>query len=310
MKKIIAALLAVALLLTSGVFVMADSDEIKVVFNGEEVTFEEASAPMLKNHQVMVEIETICDKLMSSVQLNENNKIITCMRDFDKVFLKIGSDVATVKNEILRMEVPVTEVGENVMVPLQFIVEAYGGEYTWDAGTQTANITIADATQEPMKFFKKMIMPYDDPETEGVDGITVSANDLLHQGADKDLVIDGDYNTRWSASNQSVETQHIIFDLGKTTTVCGVGLSWFTPTSREYTFAVEVSVDGVNYTEVIAKRTNMKMSSLESFGFDPIEAQYVKVIGYGEPLKQHTHVTEMRVFVPDDSADGVDFDLD
>lgn len=320
MKKFKWALLIVAVLVVNVMFVAADNDEVKVVFNGETVSFE--TAPIWRNHHLMVEMETIMDKLMSSVKWQKDTDIIQCMRDFDKLSLMVNSDVATVKNEIKRMEVPVSLLGEDtVMVPLQFVVEAYGGSYSWDEAGQTATITITDAAQAPMKFFEKMIMPYDDENTEFVDGIIVSDDGAqASAGAHKDKIIDGDYGTRWSASNKTEEAngqavQHVIFDLGKETEVSGVGLSWFYGNGRDYSFAVEVSTDGQNYTPVIAKRTNMRMDSLESFGFDggvTARAQYVKVLCYGDTTKNWSHITEMRVFVPDGSTDpdAIPFDLE
>lgn len=319
MKKLKWALLVVVVLVINAMFITADNDTAKVVFNGEEVSFE--TAPIWRNHHLMVEMETIMEKLMSSAKWQKDTNIIQCMRDFDKVSMMLNSDVATVKNEIKRMEVPVSLLGEDtVMVPLQFVVEAYDGEYTWDEASQTATVTIADAAQQPMKFFEKMIMPYDDPNTEYVDGITVTSDGLqASMGAHKDKVIDGDYNTRWSAPNNSAEggtpTQEITFNLGKVTEVSGVGLSWYYGNGRDYSFEVAVSTDGGTYTPVMAKRTNLRMDSLECFGFDggvTAQAQYVKVICYGDTTKNWSHITEMRVFVPDGSSDSdaLPFDLE
>lgn len=321
MKKKLTIVLVVAVLLACAIFGIAGANndkKVTVLFNGTEIVFDDAAPPVWKNHQLMVELETIMDKLMSSAKVQDTG-IIQCMREFDKLTLMLDSDVVNLKNEIIKMEVPVFQLGEIIYVPLQFVVEAYGGVYSWDESTYTAEATIADAAMKPMKYFNKMIMPYDDLDTVGVDGITVSADEQAAYGAFKDNVIDGDYNTRWSAPNKgSTDTpdgalyQTMTWDLGKEVRVSGAGFHWYYNNGRDYDFAVEVSTDGENWTEVIARRTSMRTDTLESFGWDSLDeitARYVKVVCYGDTTKHWSHITEMRVFCPDDESNARDYDL-
>ena len=324
MKKKITVILVVAMLLACAVFGIAganNDEKVTVVFNGEEVIFDETAPPVWKNHQLMVEMETIMDLLWSSAKL-QSTGIIQCMRDLDKMSMMLDNDVVTVKNQIVKMEaVPFKIEGTDVvMVPLQFVVEAYGGTYSWDASTNTASVEIAAAQQKPMKFFDYIVMPWDDPATEGtIDGLTVNKDgQQTSYGAYKDCAIDGDYNTRWSASNKGAaeggdEANYIILDFGQVTQVSGVGLAWYYGNGRDYSFAVEVSTDGENWIEVMAKRTNLRMDSIESFGWDDldvVDAQYVKVVCYGDTTKYWTHITELRAYCPEGAPGALPNDLE
>jgi len=324
MKKKIIAILVGAMILACVAFGIAGADnsnKITVILNGQEVVFDEEIPPIWKNHHIMVEMEEIMDALWSSAKL-QSTGIIQCMRDKDKISLMLNSDVATMRNRIVKMEaVPFKMEGSDIiMVPLKYVVEGYGGEYSWDESTKTVTITIANAAQKPIKFFDYIVMPYDDPETQGIDGITVTDSRQHDMGAHKDKIIDGDYGTRWSAPNagstdtpNGSPTQIMTWDLGQETIVCGAGFSWLYGNGRDYYVALGVSTDGVSWTEVIAKRTNLRMDSIESFGWDTLDeiaARYVRVIGYGDTTKHWTHITEMRVYCPEGAPGALPNDLE
>lgn len=326
MKKKITLILVVAVLLACAVFGIAganDDEKITVLLNGEEVVFDETTPPIWKNYQLMVEMDTIMDKLWVSARVQDTG-IIQCTRDFDKLSLMLDSDIANIQNEIVRMEVSPFQIeGTNtVMVPLQVLVEGFGGIYTWDVDTNTASIEIEAAQTRPMKNYDYMIMPYDkgDPNLEGVDGITVSNDGLQAEyGAHKDCVIDGDFGTRWSAPNKGSvdlpdadEAQWIQFEFEEVVTVYGVGLARLYGNGRNYPFSVEVSEDGVTWTEVIAKRDSMLTDGLELYGWDSLEevqAKFVRVSNYGNPKNNWSHITEMRVFCAEDAPGAEAFDL-
>jgi len=324
MKKKVTAILVVAMLLACAVFGIAganNSEKVTVLLNGEEVIFDEATPPVWKNYQLMVEMSTIMDKLWVSARVQDTG-IIQCTRDMDKMSLMLNSDVANIKNEILKMEVSPFKIdGTNtVMVPLQILVEGFGGSYIWDSAAKTASIEIEAAQTRPLKSYEYMLMPYDDPNTEGVDGITVSSDGMqASYGAHKDCAIDGDYGTRWSAPNKgsvddpdAPEGQYIQFEFEQVATLYGVGLARLYGNGRNYPFSVEVSVDGETWTEVIARRDSMLTDSIELYGWDSqesVEAKFVRVTNYGNPKNQWSHITEMRVFCSADTSGAKEFDL-
>lgn len=138
-------------------------------------------------------------------------------------------------------------------------------------------------------------------------------------GAGKDKAIDGDYGTRWSAPNKGCtdfpdadEIQWIQFEFEEIVTLYGVGISRLYGNGRNYPFAVEVSADGVTWTEVIAKRDSMLSDGLELYGWDDVEeiqAKFVRVNSYGNTYNNYTHYTEVRVFCAKDAPGAEEFDL-
>ena len=87
-------------------------------------------------------------------------------------------------------------------------------------------------------------------------------------------VIDGRDTTRWS-SNRG-DNEWIMLDLKENKTIGKIVLKWEEAAGKEY--AVQVSTDGQNFTEVFRK-TDGKKKATETIVIDPVTARFVRIQG-------------------------------
>lgn len=109
-------------------------------------------------------------------------------------------------------------------------------------------------------------------------GLTVSnvtASSSLTWTSWPQLVVDGDYETGWSASTDS-QPQWLQLDLGTVSTVRAVRTFWFNPTSTTYTYNIQVSTDGTNWTTVVGSRKS-KANLYTDTIFASTSARYVQI---------------------------------
>lgn len=107
--------------------------------------------------------------------------------------------------------------------------------------------------------------------------------------------VDGDMNTRWSASGPN----WITLDLGSVQKVSGVAIAMWKGNERIYPFSIEVSTNGEEWKTVLSKTKNsMTTDQAEEYKFEEIvEARYVRYSGDGDtiPGKNYCHISEMVV---------------
>lgn len=87
------------------------------------------------------------------------------------------------------------------------------------------------------------------------------------------LACDGKKDTRWSSP--ASDPQHLIIDLGATSSVCGLTILWETAYSSEYT--IESSLDGKAWTPVYA---NLHADgNTDEIYFRATPARFIKILG-------------------------------
>jgi hypothetical protein len=106
-------------------------------------------------------------------------------------------------------------------------------------------------------------------------------------------VIDGDYATRWSNETYGAS---LTFDLGTVQPVTGLGVATHQGADRIQFFEVRASVDGVSWTAVMGGQTDAYSDELQRFFFEPLEARYLKLVGYGNSKNAWNSVTEVELY--------------
>jgi hypothetical protein len=126
--------------------------------------------------------------------------------------------------------------------------------------------------------------------------VSASAHESKAAGGFADFppekTVDGDLAaaSSWRAEiKDPAEGQWIQYDLGAETRVGGVRLVFVKGDERVYRFAIELSVDGENWTTTISTSSSGKDKSFESFRFDPAPARYVRIRGFGNSSEQFPH---------------------
>jgi hypothetical protein len=106
-------------------------------------------------------------------------------------------------------------------------------------------------------------------------------------------VLDGDLNTRWSASGDG---QWIQFCLNETVSVSGVKIAFYSGNVRTSTFDVLVGNDGVNWTTAAAGLVSSGTSlSLQTFSFTPKSGKYVRIVGHGNSVNAWNSYSEVEI---------------
>lgn len=134
---------------------------------------------------------------------------------------------------------------------------------------------------------------YTERETLPIAALTASGDD----GNVVDNIVDGDYDTRWSASG---EGQWMVADLGAKEKIDAVSIAFYNGHTRKAIFKLEVSTNGVHWKTVIDK-DDLGNSSGDSTVFELFElskkvnARYVRYMGYGNSDNAWNSITEFRV---------------
>jgi hypothetical protein len=92
------------------------------------------------------------------------------------------------------------------------------------------------------------------------------------EGSEASKVVDGNAETKWSAETYP---QWVQIDLGQPTSIGRTALA--PHQNRAYQYKVDVSTDGVNYTQVVDRTANTQGGSLLSDTFSSVTARYVRL---------------------------------
>ena len=109
----------------------------------------------------------------------------------------------------------------------------------------------------------------------------ISATDdgLYEETHGPENIIDGNFDpdSRWSNQSQG-EPKAVVLNLGAVQTLKSLSIAWHKGDSRWSEFAIEVSVDGNAFTEVVSSRKSAGLSlEPELYDFDDTRAHYIKI---------------------------------
>ncbi|MBV7529177.1 discoidin domain-containing protein [Chitinophaga sp. sic0106] len=105
-------------------------------------------------------------------------------------------------------------------------------------------------------------------------------------------VLDGDLNTRWSASGNG---QWIQLCLGTAQSVSGVKIAFFSGNTRTSTFDVKVGNDTSSLTTVATGLVSSGTSTaLETFNFTALTGKYVRIVGHGNSTNLWNSYAEVQ----------------
>ena len=120
--------------------------------------------------------------------------------------------------------------------------------------------------------------PNGDPEELAIVDVTASSFDndgTIHPPEDS---IDNDFGTRWSAEGDG---EWIRYDLSESVTVSFVDIAWYKGDQRNAFFDIEVSDDGIAWTQVFTGQSSGTTTNLERYDFADAAATFVRIVGHG-----------------------------
>lgn len=127
------------------------------------------------------------------------------------------------------------------------------------------------------------------PNAVKVTKVTASGND----GNAETNTIDGSLETRWSMSG--TDGQWIQWELEKETKISSVDLAFYNGDQRAAIFDIMVSEDGKVFKKMLSAQSSGQSNGLEHFSFAPVNAKYVKYVGYGNSVNSWNSITEVSI---------------
>lgn len=126
------------------------------------------------------------------------------------------------------------------------------------------------------------------------DVIATTCSEINAEHNPPEASLDDNYSSYWCSSGAG---EWIIYELAEEYELTGVGLAWASGHIRQEHFAVHVSSDGVNWTEMWRGDSSGKTSRIEDFMFSaPIKAKYVKLECNENTVNQMNSLYETHVY--------------
>ncbi|MEK8132213.1 S-layer homology domain-containing protein [Paenibacillus filicis] len=142
------------------------------------------------------------------------------------------------------------------------------------------------------------------PEPEGIFADVVRVSASADDGNLPINTIDRDPDSRWSAEGSG---QYLVQELSKAQWIDKISLLFFSGNLRASTFDVEVSTDGIHYEKVLTRAVSTKPNpnQPETFAFTPVQAKFVKFIGYGNELNGWNSIIESWIHLEQGRVTGI-----
>lgn len=261
-----------SLFLALGFFVSVfpcSANDIGIYINGESQQFEPAA--FISKNRTMVPMRAIFEKLGAELFWDDIKKEVTAKRNGNEIKLAIGDTLAHLNASEIILDAPAVIVNSRTMVPLRFVSESLGANVVWDAETRTVSIN-------------------DVPVSYAVTSVTASADD----GNKPENVIDGDYNTRWSAQGAYCT---LTLELPQLLPIGYVGVAWYVGNERTSSFEIELSENGTDYHSVFKGQSAL---TLNMTGYDAggENARFVRIACMGNSESLWNSITEVKIYPP------------
>lgn len=136
MKKTFITAVVASLLLMSP---LAKADNIKVVVNGEQLTFDQP--PIIINDRTMVPMRAIFEKLGAMIDWNGAAQTITAVKGDTTISIKIGDTFFLKNSQCIIVDTPAQIVNDRTLVPIRAVSELLDCAVNWDNATKTVTIS-------------------------------------------------------------------------------------------------------------------------------------------------------------------------
>ena len=139
MKRFLALLMALAVILFTLSLPISASDEIKVMLDGKEISFD--VPPQIINGRTMVPIRAVFEALGATLEWNAATRTAKATIDDYVVECTIDSKTMTACGEKIEMDVAPLIVDGRTLMPIRYAAEAFSCKVGWAEPIRTAFIT-------------------------------------------------------------------------------------------------------------------------------------------------------------------------
>ena len=132
--RVIPWLTVLAVLLSAAPMLAAPS----VYLDGRPLSFD--VPPRAENGRILVPIRAISEAMGGNVTWDQTNNTVVAVRDNTTVIIPLGSTTPTVNGITKNIDAAAQAVDARILVPLRFIVEAFGGTVLWNQSQEAISI--------------------------------------------------------------------------------------------------------------------------------------------------------------------------
>lgn len=115
-----------------------------------------------------------------------------------------------------------------------------------------------------------------------------------NNGTAPEYTLDGDFNTIWGTRTIG---EWLNYELCSVSTISSIDIAFNNGTAKVYYFDIEVSNDGVNYTQVYSGQSSGTTVSLENFDFADVSTTNVRIVANGNSGRPSGNfdITEVQI---------------
>ncbi len=268
------------------------------------------AAPVVENGRTLVPVRAVAEALGAEVGWEQETGAVTLSRNGRSVVMTVGSVDYTVNGEAKTMETAPAVVNGRTLVPLRAASEALGKVVYWNDDKQIVSIG-----QKENLFY-----PCEEGMLNMLDGILTTGEIPVWTSVEKDflpnipalrdpaafspvsaqsdvepesfnalsMAYDKDPDTRYA--NNKIGSD-VTFDFGEVKKFAKLGIYFWHYEDRSTKFKVEISSDGVNFTEVYdgASEQGVQVSVLDVGA----EARYVRLTSGGNSTNEWFNILEI-----------------
>lgn len=160
---------------------------ISVMVDGKELKFD--VEPVIYYSRILVPLRAIFEALDAKVTWHNEKRKITAQKDDLFITLMVNSDVMTINDKVLYLDVSPKIIDNRVLVPARVVAEALKADVSWDEGTRTVKITS----------FKDIVLTLDNAKTLKIGSKVEDLINEMGHPKRKDISING---LEWYIYNQ------------------------------------------------------------------------------------------------------------
>lgn len=136
-RKISICIVAILIIMVNTI-VLANSNEIKVYLDNQEINFDQP--PIIQNDRTLVPMRAIFEALNAYIEWNGETQTVKANQNANEIIIGIGNTSAYVNGKTVNLDVPATIVNNRTLVPLKFIAEALDCSVDWNGDTKSVYI--------------------------------------------------------------------------------------------------------------------------------------------------------------------------
>ena len=150
--------LILIILVSSSLFSASAEDNIKVMLNGTELSFD--VPPQLVNSRTMVPMRKIFEALGAVVEWNSDTETVTAVKDETVIIMQIDNVAMQIDEKNITLDVPPMLIDNRTLVPIRAVAEGLNADVLWDNDTRTVVITKEETAEKtrPAKYPEEGIL--------------------------------------------------------------------------------------------------------------------------------------------------------